>query len=1056
MQLLYIDREFSGGARTPDSAALSITDNLDLRCRVIMADWHPGGNENTFISKRDGGDEWHFRTQDITGRLQFLWWDTGGVETVETADTDIPFVDGQTGWVRVRRSGTSVTFFYSETDTNDHTAVVWTQLGGVQTTPAGSIRSTVGTFVVVGTAFAFAGGEALDGYIYTAAIVNDVTTVASPDFTNTAQWAVGDGKGTSGVDAQGNIWSLWDAGRIIGDNMGHIPGLHIAVHAAFGTGFASISNQTLLTLDWFTITDDVRTIHTERGKNYELDRIDMGIAQIDLENFDGKYNAHNTESPYYPNVRPMVPIRIRAVYEGTIYPIWAGFVERWPVTTTPDNSIVSVQCADLFKPLSMAQVAQEDRLAVVTALSPVAVWRFTGGGTDDESVAGTHDLTFAGSPTTGQPGAWNNDEAVGFDGVDDAATVANEVDVELFSDMTLEMWFKPERAVVQTVETHNADTTWVAPANVTAVTVECWGSGGGGEAGVSGSPIAGGGGGAGAYARVTVKVVPGDGYAIDIGAAGTAGTGVGGNGGNGGDTTFGGSMVVADGGKGGSGGGTGGQGGQASASTGTLRRSGGRGGDAELFVFPQGGGGGGGGSGSRTVNGQAGGQGTNSKAGAGGNGEGKGGDGGINGSNGTIGTAPGGGGGGGGTFLSTDGDGGAGAVGRVKLTYSEAVEMIPFSVRGSNVLYQLRWDGFELAFAPASTSTTYYSFGECTADEWHHVAVSIDWSGSTRIIRGYLDGVLMFDEISGHQPVAEVRSVAIGRRATGPSSWFKGDISEVVIYPTALTGEQITELHDATFEGFATELTSERIAFILTESAFLGAPITVYDLETGVSLMDGPSSPTGTTALESIQQAADTERGWFFIAADGTPTFHNRHYRLLEQATPIATIDETDYEAIEAGVDDELIFNDVAVSAATEALPFRATDQESIDLFGLRPFDLTIYPDNEDEAYDAAHYIVQQYADDVTRISFLGFEIVETSDIALLLGAEIGDRYNVEAPMNGDDLDLDCYVEKITFDIDLSKRFYTTWQLSAASSDQFWLMGVPGFSEVGVTTHFGY
>ena len=73
-----------------------------------------------------------------------------------------------------------------------------------------------------------------------------------------------------------------------------------------------------------------------------------------------------------------------------------------------------------------------------------------------------------------------------------------------------------------------ASTTWVCPANVTAVQVEAWGGGGAGGSGVRGSTsksAVGGGGAGGAYARLnSYPVVPGRTYYINVGAGGESST----------------------------------------------------------------------------------------------------------------------------------------------------------------------------------------------------------------------------------------------------------------------------------------------------------------------------------------------------------------------------------------------------------------------------------------------------------------------------------------------------------------------------------------------------
>lgn len=63
--------------------------------------------------------------------------------------------------------------------------------------------------------------------------------------------------------------------------------------------------------------------------------------------------------------------------------------------------------------------------------------------------------------------------------------------------------------------------TWTAPAGVTSVDVEVWGSGGAGGRYISGTS-GGGGGGGGAYAKKTIAVIPGNFYNYFVGAGGVA------------------------------------------------------------------------------------------------------------------------------------------------------------------------------------------------------------------------------------------------------------------------------------------------------------------------------------------------------------------------------------------------------------------------------------------------------------------------------------------------------------------------------------------------------
>ncbi|MCD6017054.1 MAG: hypothetical protein K0S53_175 [Bacteroidetes bacterium] len=149
--------------------------------------------------------------------------------------------------------------------------------------------------------------------------------------------------------------------------------------------------------------------------------------------------------------------------------------------------------------------------------------------------------------------------------------------------------------------------TWVCPAGVTTLTVECWGAGGGSGGAGSVTNAAGGGGGGGAYASSVLAVTPGTTYSLSVGAGGVGGASTGGNGGAGAGTNFNVSVVVAAGGNGGVGattttGGAGGTGGVFASCVGTVRFAGGNG----AAGVPTSSGGGGGSSAGKVAAGNAG------------------------------------------------------------------------------------------------------------------------------------------------------------------------------------------------------------------------------------------------------------------------------------------------------------------------------------------------------------------------------------------------------------------------------------------------------------------
>jgi hypothetical protein len=110
------------------------------------------------------------------------------------------------------------------------------------------------------------------------------------------------------------------------------------------------------TPSWSDVSSDVLEIHTRRGRQHELGRIEAGTATIVLENSSGDYWPYNAGGSYYPNVLPGKRVNIRATYGVTTYDLYTGFVEAWqPSWLSREGGnvpIITIKCADLTKNLS--------------------------------------------------------------------------------------------------------------------------------------------------------------------------------------------------------------------------------------------------------------------------------------------------------------------------------------------------------------------------------------------------------------------------------------------------------------------------------------------------------------------------------------------------------------------------------------------------------------------------------------------------------------------------------------------------------------------------------
>lgn len=66
-----------------------------------------------------------------------------------------------------------------------------------------------------------------------------------------------------------------------------------------------------------------------------------------LDNRDGRFDPRNTSGPYYGDLVPRVPVRVRVAYSGTTRTLFRGFVDGgWPQNLIRRERYVEVSCLD--------------------------------------------------------------------------------------------------------------------------------------------------------------------------------------------------------------------------------------------------------------------------------------------------------------------------------------------------------------------------------------------------------------------------------------------------------------------------------------------------------------------------------------------------------------------------------------------------------------------------------------------------------------------------------------------------------------------------------------
>lgn len=148
----------------------------------------------------------------------------------------------------------------------------------------------------------------------------------------------------------------------------------ITVEAAFG------DDPFDTTPVWVDISAYVHSFTIDRGRSRILDETQAGRATVVLDNQDSRFLPGNTAGAYYPNVRVLTPLRIRATYSAVTYDLFRGFVTAWPQTyqMAGKRAVVPAPCIDAFRMLAMYEAelteAQESVGTRIGNLLDTAGW----------------------------------------------------------------------------------------------------------------------------------------------------------------------------------------------------------------------------------------------------------------------------------------------------------------------------------------------------------------------------------------------------------------------------------------------------------------------------------------------------------------------------------------------------------------------------------------------------------------------------------------------------------------------------------------------------------
>jgi hypothetical protein len=148
-----------------------------------------------------------------------------------------------------------------------------------------------------------------------------------------------------------------------------LPVINAIINFSTGAGFASpmildsgvlgvnaLADTTAVTVDVSSVVDSIKT---NRGRTALSDIFQTGTMSLRIIDQNGDFNPMNPSSPYYELLTPMRKVTITASYEGTTYPIFAGYITSYNTTTPKDVGEVvytTIQAVDGFRLFQNAQI----------------------------------------------------------------------------------------------------------------------------------------------------------------------------------------------------------------------------------------------------------------------------------------------------------------------------------------------------------------------------------------------------------------------------------------------------------------------------------------------------------------------------------------------------------------------------------------------------------------------------------------------------------------------------------------------------------------------------
>lgn len=125
--------------------------------------------------------------------------------------------------------------------------------------------------------------------------------------------------------------------------------------------------------EWCDISEYVVSGSTSRGRQYELDQFQAGTCSLTLQSATRLFDPEHSTGPFYPWLVPMRQLQVSAIWSGTRYPVFRGYITDWGQTTVQDKLYTTtIQARDAFSLLEQIELPSSALALLIQADKPAA------------------------------------------------------------------------------------------------------------------------------------------------------------------------------------------------------------------------------------------------------------------------------------------------------------------------------------------------------------------------------------------------------------------------------------------------------------------------------------------------------------------------------------------------------------------------------------------------------------------------------------------------------------------------------------------------------------